>query len=181
MASGNPVGKNGWGHGPGAPSVNGVAALSVSVSWRYWSMGSPGNPSCTMPPVVPACACGNARSPTPVHDGFATIRSTRTCRPRAGDAIHILQEQRNPSPPVTTLRVSNGHCHPGYKPTSYQNPMEPLYEESVSFRPRPDIPWWEIATRKSRYRSCPALQVMYRILLCLLHKSIIYSKHTLRG
>lgn len=43
--------------------------------------------------------------------------------------------------------------------------LEPLYEHAVSdpIKPRnnPDnvIPWWELATRKYRHRSCPSLQV----------------------
>lgn len=43
--------------------------------------------------------------------------------------------------------------------------LEPLYEHAVSdpFKPRNTtgnvIPWWELATRKYRYQSCPSLQV----------------------
>lgn len=43
--------------------------------------------------------------------------------------------------------------------------LEPLYEHAVSdpVKPRGNdnnvIPWWELATRKYRHRSCPALQV----------------------
>lgn len=42
--------------------------------------------------------------------------------------------------------------------------LEPLYEHAVSdpVRPRDSvIPWWELATKKYRHRSCPALQVTY--------------------
>lgn len=45
--------------------------------------------------------------------------------------------------------------------------LEPLYEHAVSdpVKPRSNdnnvIPWWELATRKYRHRSCPALQVKY--------------------
>ena len=42
--------------------------------------------------------------------------------------------------------------------------LEPLYEHAVSNSVRPRdcdgvIPWWELATRKYRHRSCPSLQV----------------------
>lgn len=42
--------------------------------------------------------------------------------------------------------------------------LEPLYEHAVSDPVRPRgiqnvIPWWELATRKYRHRSCPSLQV----------------------
>ena len=45
--------------------------------------------------------------------------------------------------------------------------LEPLYEHAVSdpVKPRGNennvIPWWELATRKYRHRSCPALQVKF--------------------
>ncbi|KAL6426691.1 hypothetical protein ACFW04_009218 [Cataglyphis niger] len=44
--------------------------------------------------------------------------------------------------------------------------LEPLYEHAVSdpVKPRDTqnvIPWWELATRKYRHRSCPSLQVNY--------------------
>ncbi|KAE8747145.1 hypothetical protein FOCC_FOCC006143 [Frankliniella occidentalis] len=41
-------------------------------------------------------------------------------------------------------------------------PLDPLWEEAVATKPilraKPQMPWWEIATRRSRYRSCPTLQ-----------------------
>jgi len=42
--------------------------------------------------------------------------------------------------------------------------LEPLYEHAVSDPVKPRgtqnvIPWWELATRKYRHRSCPSLQV----------------------
>lgn len=45
--------------------------------------------------------------------------------------------------------------------------LEPLYEHAVSdpVKPRSTeniIPWWELATRKYRHRSCPSLQVTQR-------------------
>lgn len=44
--------------------------------------------------------------------------------------------------------------------------LEPLYEHAVSDSVKPRdtqnvIPWWELATRKYRHRSCPSLQVNY--------------------
>lgn len=70
-----------------------------------------------------------------VHDGYATIRRTPyTCRARL--------------------------------PQSQQYSLDTVLEEppAVAFRPKPDIPWWEIATRRSKYHSCSDLQVqMYSI------------------
>lgn len=96
-----------------------------------------------MPPVVSTLVTNNSGSSSAhsngvVHDGYATIRSARSCRvaPRIPEVTTVA---RTPSPRVF---------------------LEPLYEEAVALRPRrPHIPWWELATRKSRYRSCPALQV----------------------
>lgn len=74
-----------------------------------------------------------------VHDGFATVRNARSCRPAA--------------------RAS----------------LEPLHEEPpVLFRLRPDVPWWELATRRSRTRSCSMLQVIDLLIMIIF--SIINSK-----
>ncbi|CAG0886479.1 unnamed protein product [Darwinula stevensoni] len=37
-------------------------------------------------------------------------------------------------------------------------PMETVWEERVCLRPRKQLPWWEIATRRNKYRSCPLFQ-----------------------
>lgn len=47
--------------------------------------------------------------------------------------------------------------------------LEPLYEHAVSHSVRPRnpqsvIPWYELATRKYRHRSCPSLQVIFPFL-----------------
>ncbi|BES93428.1 neuron navigator [Nesidiocoris tenuis] len=73
-----------------------------------------------------------------VHDGFATVRSTRTLRPFPSRSCLEQQQQHQ------------NRILPG---------LEPLNEESpVCFRLRPDIPWWELATRRSRTKSCSAIQ-----------------------
>ncbi|XP_066982596.1 neuron navigator 2-like isoform X3 [Macrobrachium rosenbergii] len=90
-----------------------------------------------------------------VHDGFATIRSGGSKRGRARSSPSVVGETR-------------GHqCHHGCCPTLGRTwAMEPLWEEKGSLEPsgapqvtrreRQQLPWWEIATRRSRYRSCPA-------------------------
>lgn len=55
--------------------------------------------------------------------------------------------------------------------------LEPLYEHAVSdpVKPRETqnvIPWWELATRKYRHRSCPSLQVNWIALV---------SRHEMRS
>lgn len=40
--------------------------------------------------------------------------------------------------------------------------LEPVLEDSaagVCLRLRKDVPWWELATRKYRYRSCSTFQI----------------------
>lgn len=65
-----------------------------------------------------------------VHDGFATIRRPRLGPPRAP-----------PRPPVLDAV-----------------PEDPRIG-CVTARVKPAVPWWELATRRSRYRSCPSLEV----------------------
>lgn len=50
--------------------------------------------------------------------------------------------------------------------------LEPLYEHAVSDPVKPRvggevIPWWELATRKFRHRSCPTLEVLFYLLSLL--------------
>lgn len=75
-----------------------------------------------------------------VHDGYATIRRT----------------------PYT--------CRARLPQTQYC--LDTVIEEPsvVQFRPKPDIPWWEIATRRSKYHSCSDLQVNN---ICERNKKII--------
>ena len=77
------------------------------------------------------------------HSGFATL-------PRRGN---LSKDQASNDP----LRRLSGNV-----PI-----LEPLYEHAVSdpVKPRSTeniIPWWELATRKYRHRSCPSLQVTQR-------------------
>lgn len=77
------------------------------------------------------------------RNGFATL-------PRRGGGGNLSKDQPSNDP----LRRLSGNV-----PI-----LEPLYEHAVSdpVKPRSTenvIPWWELATRKYRHRSCPSLQV----------------------
>lgn len=94
-----------------------------------------------------------------VHDGFATIR-----RPRVG-------VPRNPPRPPSLASVPENSTKIGFgvfsgsfsglstSPASPKAPLSPVGN--------PNVPWWELATRKSRYRSCPSLEFHVSIFLCL--------------
>ncbi|CAD1478114.1 unnamed protein product, partial [Heterotrigona itama] len=74
------------------------------------------------------------------HGGFATL-------PRRGN---LAKDQPSSDDPLRRLS--------GNAPI-----LEPLYEHAVSDPVKPRsaenvIPWWELATRKYRHRSCPSLQ-----------------------
>lgn len=64
-----------------------------------------------------------------VYDGFATIRRPRVGPPRAP-----------PRPPSLASVPEDARIAP--------SPFA-----------QPTIPWWELATRRSRYRSCPQLEL----------------------
>lgn len=90
-----------------------------------------------------------------IHDGFATIRAGGNKRGRSRSSPSVTV----PSP--TTTSCHHPCCHTGTSPTWT---MEPLWEErgggqshtnTVARRDRSQLPWWEVATRRSRYRSCP--------------------------
>jgi hypothetical protein len=66
-----------------------------------------------------------------VHDGFATIRRPRVGPPRA----------------------------PPRPPSLASVPEDPRIGCPTSPFGRPTVPWWELATRRSRYRSCPTLEL----------------------
>lgn len=70
-----------------------------------------------------------------VYDGFATIR-----RPRVG-------------PPRAPPRPPSLACVP----------EDPRIGSVTQFR-NPAVPWWELATRRSRYRSCPTLELQVSII-----------------
>lgn len=70
-----------------------------------------------------------------VYDGFATIR-----RPRVGPRYH-----HPPRPPSLASVPENTST---FMRDSLPSPVG-----------NPTIPWWELATRKSRYRSCPSLEI----------------------
>lgn len=124
--------------------------------------------TCHVPPQVPvvsvsalpngsATANGSAGGRS-IHDGFATIRSGGSKRGRARSSPSVVGENRN---------NNNSQCQHSCCPTPGRTwAMEPLWEEKCSLEPsgapqvtrreRQQLPWWEIATRRSRYRSCPA-------------------------
>lgn len=89
------------------------------------------------------CASESDRKEDKVqHGGFATL-------PRRGN---LSRDQPDP------VRRFSGNA-----PI-----LEPLYEHAVSDPVKPReiqnvIPWWELATRKYRHRSCPSLQVNWVI------------------
>ncbi|MPC56575.1 hypothetical protein E2C01_050538 [Portunus trituberculatus] len=102
--------------------------------------------------VLTSC-CGVTSSGRAVHDGFATIRAGGK-RGRSYSSPTVTQDTS------TASQCSHGCCGPG---GGRGWTMEPLWEErgeggtpAVSRRDRPQLPWWEVATRRSRYRSCPA-------------------------
>ncbi|RZC42378.1 hypothetical protein BDFB_001482 [Asbolus verrucosus] len=72
-----------------------------------------------------------------VHDGFATIRRPRVGPPRA----------------------------PPRPPSLASVPEDPRIGCLTSPLGKPAIPWWELATRRSRYRSCPTLELHVSIQL----------------
>lgn len=92
-----------------------------------------------------------------VYDGFATIR-----RPRVG-------VPRNPPRPPSLASVPENSTKIGFEqysgsysglPTSPVSPLAPLSPVG-----NPSVPWWELATRKSRYRSCPSLELPVSIYI----------------
>lgn len=92
----------------------------------------------------------------PVNTGpgfYGTVHRTTTV-PSDYRQHHQLQHHRScflpkPPPPSAAIRPL----------------LEPVLEDcqNVARRPRKDIPWWELATRKHRYRSCPLLQVTQQV------------------
>ncbi|GJQ87025.1 hypothetical protein Trydic_g12605 [Trypoxylus dichotomus] len=66
-----------------------------------------------------------------IYDGYATIR-----RPRVG-------------PPRAPPRPPSLACVP----------EDPRIASDIYRTNTPTIPWWELATRRSRYRSCPSLEL----------------------
>lgn len=46
-------------------------------------------------------------------------------------------------------------------------PLEPVMEDGIPWRQtRKDVPWWELAIRRGRYRSCPLLQASPQVHSC---------------
>ncbi|XP_047477202.1 neuron navigator 3-like isoform X4 [Penaeus chinensis] len=136
---------------PKCPQVNGT--LSNGCAGGNGSPGGCGLGSGSGREAVSARAFGG-RS---IHDGFATIRTGAGKRGRARSSPSVVNELR-----------SNAPCHHGCCNTTLGRTwgMEPLWEEKgnveqqgappVAKRDRAQLPWWEVATRRSKYRSCPA-------------------------
>lgn len=92
-----------------------------------------------------------------VYDGFATIR-----RPRVGPP-------RNPPRPPSLASVPEDST--GIGNSFYNgNGINGFYNGSngncgcASPVGNPSVPWWDLATRKSRYRSCPSLELNVSII-----------------
>lgn len=97
-----------------------------------------------------------------VHDGFATIR-----RPRIGVPRNPPRPPSLASVPENSTKIGFGQCSGSYgtlpsSPVSPTAPVSPF--SSLSPVGNRSIPWWELATRKSRYRSCPTLELHVSIL-----------------
>lgn len=119
--------------------------------------------------VLTSC-CGATSGGRAIHDGFATIRAGGGKRGRSYSSPTVAQDNS------TTAPCSHGCCGPG---GGRGWTMEPLWEEkgeggtpAVSRRDRPQLPWWEVATRRSRYRSCPAFSQVS--MLALSARVIVY-------
>ncbi|KAF2369188.1 P-loop containing nucleoside triphosphate hydrolase [Trinorchestia longiramus] len=107
-----------------------------------------------------------------VHDGFATIHGAhstagKSCRARSSSSHHNYTRAL---PPHSCAGNKSSHCR-----VCAPRTMEPLWEEKGGGAGRSPVvgdqpsgpavgvprrernaPWWDIATRRSRYRSCPA-------------------------
>ncbi|CAH1981009.1 unnamed protein product [Acanthoscelides obtectus] len=106
-----------------------------------------------------------------VHDGFATIR-----RPRVGVPRHPPRPPSLASVPENGVgwRHGNDHQHRASF-WAEKGSISPLTNDAGDSNDKfnscfgdrcklspvgdPSVPWWELATRKSRYRSCPALEM----------------------
>ncbi|CAG7818359.1 unnamed protein product [Allacma fusca] len=60
-------------------------------------------------------------------------------------------------------------CHSNSQTRSFHRscmlpkpPLETVMEDGIPWRPRKDVPWWELATKRYRYRSCPVLQATHQ-------------------
>nr|CAI5818817.1 unnamed protein product [Callosobruchus analis] len=103
-----------------------------------------------------------------VHDGFATIR-----RPRVGVPRHPPRPPSLASVPENGIGWRHGNDHQNRASFwAEKGSVSPLTNGSDKFSNGclgdrcklspvgdPSVPWWELATRKSRYRSCPALEM----------------------
>ncbi|XP_042892728.1 uncharacterized protein LOC122266870 [Penaeus japonicus] len=76
-----------------------------------------------------------------IHDGFATIRTGAGKRGRARSSPSVVNELRN----------NNNACHHGCCNTTLGRTRA-----TSGSRDRSQLPLREVATRRSKYRSCPA-------------------------
>lgn len=64
-------------------------------------------------------------------------------------------------------------CHSGHVRNFHRScllpkapQLEPVMEDGIPWRqPKKDVPWWDMAIRKGRYRSCPILQVSQQVIV----------------
>nr|CAH7718242.1 unnamed protein product [Callosobruchus chinensis] len=123
-----------------------------------------------------------------VHDGFATIR-----RPRVGVPRHPPRPPSLASVPENGIGWRHGNDHQNrasfWAEKGSISPLTNGSDTSDKFNygclgdrcklspvGDPSVPWWELATRKSRYRSCPALEmhVSNSVLFFLIRFYLVY-------
>lgn len=95
-----------------------------------------------------------------VYDGFATIRRPRVGVPRNPPRPPSLASVPENSTKIGFGEYAGNYCELSSSPVSPLAPLSPVGN--------PNVPWWELATRKSRYRSCPSLELHVSIYLIIL-------------
>jgi len=155
----------------GGPAKGGPANGAGSLARRRLSLSLG---PLLAPPPVPVRS-----SSAPVHDGFATVRAPRTCRPHSRSGIAQSRggdpgapggpgAPGSPGPlgPGSVAAAAAAGALPALVSPGAGRALGPLWEDAVTcpgsscIRTRPAVPWWELATRRARYRSCPTLQVI---------------------
>lgn len=104
-----------------------------------------------------------------------------------GPGVHSYHHQQN------GIQQNGGHrgellCHSsnGHSRTFHRScllpkapQLEPVMEDGIPWRqPKKDIPWWEMATRRGRYRSCPILQVSQQVYYAVVSPRLYFFLFT---
>ena len=94
-------------------------------------------------------------------------------------------DTQNMSKPVEPQHNCNCGCHHSSlvlnRQSSSPNGLDTLWEDGVMMRPKRNIPWWEIATRKSKYRSCPIFPEDQEVCISLIFCRKVKVKYLLVG